>query len=528
MATPIELEVFNKLFASVAEEMGIVLRRSAFSANIKERRDFSCALFDRQGLLLAQAAHIPVHLGAMPLAMAAAHSGRKWSPGDVVILNDPYKGGTHLPDITLIAPVYCGEPHPLFFVAARAHHADVGGIEPGSMPVATDIRQEGVIIPPTRLVRAGSTHHSFLEDFLRQCRSATERQGDLDAQLAALRRGSLRLEELVARHGRERLEEMGAELLAYSQRAMRRCISRIPDGIYQWQDLLDDDGCETEDIAIHLRLTIRDDQVEADFTQSSAQVKGGVNAVRAVTRSALVYVFLCLLDQSYPINHGCFEPLTLHTRPGTICDAKFPAPVAAGNVETSQRLVDVLLGALAQALPGEIPAASCGSMNNVAIGNPPDSEGLEFTYYETIGGGMGARRDMDGLDGVHTHMTNTLNTPVEAIEHSYPLLIETYRLIPGSGGRGRYRGGRGIRRDYRFLAPARVSLLSERRRHPPPGTRGGEPGRAGENILFRKKKPQRLPGKVNLEVLVGDLLSIRTPGGGGFGRKKKLPAKRKI
>ncbi len=520
MTTPIDLEVFNKLFASVAEEMGIVLRRSAFSANIKERRDFSCALFDRRGLLLAQAAHIPVHLGAMPLAMAAVHAARQWRPGDVVILNDPYKGGTHLPDITLIAPVYGGAPQPHFFVAARAHHADVGGIEPGSMPVATDIRQEGVIIPPTLLVRGGVTNQNFLKSFLSLCRTAEEREGDLAAQLAALKRGSLRLEELVARHGHSRLDRMGKELMAYSKRAMRQCISRIPNGVYEWHDFLDDDGCGAENIAIYLRLAVRDREVEADFSRSSPQVKGGVNAVRAVTQSALVYVFLCLLDQVYPINHGCFQPLILRTRPGTICDAKFPAPVAAGNVETSQRLVDVLLGALAQALPEEIPAASCGSMNNVAIGSPPASDGPMFAYYETIAGGMGARPNLDGLDGVHTHMTNTLNTPVEALEHSYPLRIETYRLIPGSGGHGLYRGGRGIRRDYRFLAPARVSLLSERRRHSPPGAAGGKPGKVGENILFRRNKPQRLPGKVNLEVGAGDLLSIRTPGGGGFGKRE--------
>ncbi len=512
-----EIAVFYALFSSVAEEMGVVLRRSAFSPNIKERQDFSCAIFDGQGRLLAQAAHIPVHLGALPDTVAEVLKLFAPRPGDVIITNDPYRGGTHLPDITLIKPVFIGD-RPVFFLAARAHHADVGGKHPGSMSLTRHIQEEGVLIPPTRLFAEGRFHQDFWEDFLSRVRGREEREGDLRAQLAALERGERRLRELADRYGLAELEARGAELQAYSERYMREILREIPDGRYFFEDYLDDDGQHPEPVPIRLHLEKKEDQVILDFRDSAPQLETGLNAVRSVTRAAVFYVFLSLAGGLIPPNQGALVPLQILTQPGTVVDARPPAPVAGGNVETSQRIVDVILGALAQAVPEQIPAASCGSMNNVAFGGKLGEE--EFAYYETIGGGMGGRPGAPGLSGLHTHMTNTLNTPVEALENAFPLVVERYSLRPRSGGAGRYPGGDGVVRRFRFLAPVTVSLLTERRRLSPYGLYGGQPGKRGQNLLFdREGRKKILPGKGVFELQPGEVLEIRTPGGGGYGRK---------
>jgi N-methylhydantoinase B len=517
MSLALELTIFNKLFAAVAEEMGIVLRRSAFSPNIKERRDYSCAICTAAGELLAQAAHIPVHLGALPRTMQRLLPEFRLAPGDVLLLNDPYRGGTHLPDLTLIAPVYL-EGHLAFYLVNRAHHADVGGALPGSMPLARDLHEEGVIIEPTYLFHQGKLDDIFLKGLLARMRAPAERRGDLAAQLAALHRGQERLPALAARYGLDQLLAMSRALLDYSQRAMQDLIGAIPDGRYEFTDWLDDDGNGHQDLAVRLTLTITGNRATADFRETADQAAGGVNAVPAVVEAAVYYVFLTLLSEDYPINQGCFAPLTVLTRPGSLLEPYFPAPVAAGNVETSQRLVDVVLGALAQALPEVIPAASQGTMNNLAFGGRDPEGGREFTYYETIAGGMGGRPGQPGLSGVHTHMTNTRNTPVEVLEHDYPVLVTRYAFRDGSGGTGRYPGGEGLVRDWQFLRDVTVSLLSERRRHRPYGLHGGGPGASGKNALLTPEGEKTLPGKINLTLPAGSRLSIRTPGGGGWGR----------
>jgi len=520
MAKAIELEIFNKILASVAEEMGIVLRRSAFSPNIRERRDFSCAIFDKNAELIAQASHIPVHLGAMPLTMKFILPQFDWHEGDIVITNDPYQGGTHLPDITLIKPVFI-KKELCFFLINRAHHADVGGKYPGSMAVAEHIEQEGILIRPSKI------DDDFLTDLLSKLRNPSERKGDLNAQLFSLVRGEKRLLEIVKRYGLKKVLNMSEALKAYTKEAMCYLIKNLPQGKYSFTDYLDDDGIDAKNITISVEVEIKNKNVRVDFSKSASQVKGSVNAPRAVTEAAVYYVFLSLLNTigDYPINHGCFSPISILTKPATVVDAQYPAAVAAGNVETSQRIVDVLLGALANALPNLIPAASCGTMNNIAIGGIHPKTGEEFTYYETIGGGMGARPQKDGLSGVHTHMTNTLNTPIEAIEHDYPFLIEAYYLRDNSGGRGRFKGGDGLVRIYRFLSSCSVTILSERRSHAPYGLRGGETGKTGENIFISEGKVMKLPSKINFKVKDGDKLIVKTPGGGGWGTKLKTGGK---
>ncbi|MBI4644992.1 MAG: hydantoinase B/oxoprolinase family protein, partial [Deltaproteobacteria bacterium] len=497
MSLSLELTIFSKLFAAVAEEMGIVLRKSAFSPNIKERRDYSCALCTADGELLAQAAHIPVHLGALPRTLARVLPDFPLAPGDVLLLNDPYWGGTHLPDLTVIAPVYA-QGRLAFYLVNRAHHADVGGATPGSMPLARSLEEEGVVIPPSYLFKEGQLQEDFLSSLTARMRVPAERRGDLQAQLAALNRGQERLLALVDRYGLEKLLDMSRALLAYSERAMRELISAIPDGSYHFKDYLDDDGYGRRDLAIRLILTITGDAAALDFRASDDQAEGGVNAVPPVVDAACYYVFLTLLAEEYPINQGCFRPLSVLTRPGSLLDPFCPAAVAAGNVETSQRLVDVVLGALAPALPEVIPAASQGTMNNLAFGGLHPDTGKEFTYYETIAGGMGAGPGKPGLDGMHTHMTNTRNTPVEVLEHDYPLLVERYAIREHSGGSGRFPGGRGLVRDFRFLTPVTISLLCERRQHAPYGLHGGGPAAPGNNLLITGKGETKLPGKVNL------------------------------
>ena len=519
---PIRLEVFKHLFAAVAEEMGVVLRKASYSPNIKERRDFSCAVFDAEGRMIAQAAHIPVHLGSMPLSVAQAVKDLAFTPGDVVILNDPYRGGTHLPDITLISPVFIeesGEQRLFGFVANRAHHADVGGMTPGSMPVAREIYQEGIIIPPVKLVEGGRLNQGVMEMILSNVRTPEERAGDLRAQMAANRRGMERVQEIVARYGADEVRQHMEELLRYTERMTRRLLASLPDGTYRFTDYMDDDGIDDKPVPITVAITIAGDTATVDFTGSAPQQQGSINAVYAITLSAVYYVFRCLIGLDVPNNSGCLVPIQVIAPEGTVVNARPPAPVAGGNVETSQRIVDVLLGALAQACPDKVPAASQGTMNNVTIGGWDPFRRRSFAYYETIGGGMGARPGKDGVSAVHTHMTNTLNTPVEALEYTYPFRVVRYEVRRNSGGEGRYRGGDGIRRDIEVLTECQVSLLTERRRLAPYGLAEGDPGATGENVLIRDNEEIRLPGKGTVHLRPGDVLSIRTPGGGGWGRK---------
>lgn len=522
MHDPIKLEVFKNLFSSVAEEMGVTLCRTGYSPNIKERRDYSCAIFDSQGDMVAQASHIPVHLGSMPLSVKSAIDSFSFQPGDGVILNDPYRGGTHLPDITLISPVFVkGVAHPHFFVANRAHHADVGGMAPGSMALSTEIFQEGIRIPPVKLLEKGKINQALMDLIIANVRTPFERQGDLDAQLAANEIGARRLLEIIERYGLEETNAYMKELQRYAERMVREAIRRIPDGQYSYEDYLDDDGISEEPIKIAVTITIEVDRATIDFTGSSPQARGSINAVYAVTLSAVFYVFRSIVDFEIPSNSGCMAPLTLIAPEGTVINANFPSAVAGGNVEASQRIVDVLLGALSKALLDRIPAASSGTMNNLCIGGFDPQRGESFAYYETIGGGMGARPNKDGIDAIHTHMTNTMNTPIEALEYAYPLRVIRYEIRRGTGGKGRFRGGDGIRRDLQLLCDAQISLLSERRRFSPYGLEGGEPGSPGENILISAEKEKRLGSKFSIYAKAGDIISIRTPGGGGYGRKKE-------
>jgi N-methylhydantoinase B len=526
LVDPISLEVFKNLFASIAEEMGVALVRTSYSPNIKERRDLSCAVFAGAGRLIAQAAHIPVHLGAMPMAVRAALDlvGEDWRPGDVVALNDPYLGGTHLPDITMISPVF--DPaerrrgaRPVAFVASRAHHADVGGMSAGSMPLSSEIYQEGIIIPPLRIVRGGRPNEECLALIYRNVRTPDERRGDIAAQLAAHRVGERRFTELLRRYGRDVVLAHAGALLAYAERQARAVVAGIPDGTYTFEDVLDDDGVTGQPVRLRVQVRIQGDRMIVDFTGTDQARPGCINAPLAVTQSAVYYVLRCLLGPDVPANAGCFAPIEVIAPRGCVLNPEPPHAVAAGNVETSQRVVDVVLGALAQALPEVIPAASQGTMNNLTAGGFDDrpGRGQPFAYYETMGGGMGASPQGDGLSGVHVHMSNTLNTPIEALEFAYPFRIEQYAIRRGSGGAGRYRGGDGLRRDIRFLVPSTVTILAERRRTRPYGLAGGEPGQPGRNCLIRDGEVIELPGKHTFQARPGDVLSIETPGGGGWG-----------
>ncbi|MFC2172771.1 hydantoinase B/oxoprolinase family protein [Acidobacteriota bacterium] len=545
-----ETSFFANLFTSIAEEMGVTLARTAYSPNIKERRDFSCAVFDGAGNLVAQAAHIPVHLGAMPMSVAAAlEAFETLEEGDTVMLNDPYAGGTHLPDITLVTPVHIPAKggtaskkavgKPLAYLATRAHHADVGGMSPGSMPLAREIYQEGLRIPPVMLTERGRLNRAVLDMLKANARTPGERAGDLRAQMAAHRIGEVRLIEAAGKYSPARLSRRMTNLFDYGERLMRGIIARIPNGRYMFADHLDDDGISGKPIKIHVAVTINGREAKVDFEGTDPACAGSLNAVEAVTRSAVYYCFLCLLVTPWPatgssvslpgalvprdppLNEGCFRPIRISVPQGTVLNPYPPHAVAGGNVETSQRIVDVVFGALAQALPDLIPAASQGTMNNLTIGGYDRGRKKRFAYYETIGGGMGARPGLNGLDAVHVHMTNTLNTPVEALEFAYPLRIERYAIARGTGGSGQWRGGNGIERDMRLLSSARGTVLSERRAIAPFGLQGGAPGRMGKNQLSRGKKRIGLPGKAHVELERDDVIRIRTPGGGGFGKPLK-------
>ena len=529
---PIELEIFKNLFVSVAEEMGVTLCRTGFSPNIKERLDYSCALYDSKGQTIAQGDHLPVHLGAMPLSVEAAIAHVNMQPGDIVILNDPFRGGTHLPDITLVSPVFLPGAHtdnkPAFFVANRAHHSDVGGMSPGSMPLAREIFQEGLIIPPIRLVKGrdntGQPDPEVLSFILANVRTPEEREGDLTAQIAANRVGEARLLHMVQRYGLDKVELYAAATQDYAERVLRATITTIPDGNYEFEDALDNDGFSETPVRIRCTITIAGDHATVDFTGSDAQTSGGVNANFAITLSATLYCFRCLVEEDLLYNDGVRRAVTVIAPEGSVVNARHPSAVAGGNVECSQRITDVVFGALARALPDRIPAASQGTMNNITLGGN-NLEGLPFAYYETAGGGMGGRNGLAGLSGVHTHMSNTRNTPVEALEQALPVRITSYALRAGSGGAGEFPGGDGLIREYEMLVPASATLLTDRRESrpygAPPGTQAGSPGRAGRNTLRRVDgTTETLPSKVRLELAAGDRLRIETPGGGGFGRSK--------
>ncbi|PLY00844.1 MAG: 5-oxoprolinase [Desulfuromonas sp.] len=519
--SPILLQVFKNRFASIAEEMGVTLNRTAFSPNIKERRDFSCAIFDRSGDMIAQAAHIPVHLGSMPLSVKAAITAVPFVKGDMVMLNDPFCGGTHLPDITVVAPVFIDSAAPAYYVANRAHHADVGGLTPGSMPLAKTIHDEGVVIPPVKFVHAGEVDRSFLDELLLKVRTPHEREGDFNAQIMANLTGIRRCRELLEKYGDVQVDRYSSALVDYAERMMRSTIRAIPDGTYHYADHLDDDGFGTEGIVIDLKLEIRGDRAILDFSGSSAQVEGGVNAVYAITLSAALYVFRCLVEEDIPTNAGCQRPIQVLTRQGSVVDAAYPASVAAGNVETSQRVVDVILGALARAVPGKIPAASQGTMNNITIGGTDPVSGRPFAYYETLAGGSGASRHHAGASAVHSHMTNTLNTPVEALEYSYPFLVTAYAVRADSGGAGEHSGGDGMVRELELLADAEVTVLSERRTRAPYGLCGGAAGAPGRNTVVVDGRDITKPGKFTVKLAAGSRVRIETPGGGGFGKPEK-------
>jgi N-methylhydantoinase B len=505
----VELSIFSSRMDAVCEEMGAVLRNAAFSPNIRDRLDFSCAVFDATGELCAQAAHIPVHLGSMAYAMAGVVARMVWQPGDMVILNDPFLGGTHLPDVTLIAPLY-RDAKLAAFVVNRAHHADIGAEAPGSMPLSSRIEEEGLVLEPMHLIRAGTLDRGLMDTIAENTRNPDDAQGDFTAQISANRAGLARLGVLVAELGLDSFRQGLMALNDYAERLALVALEAIPDGEYRFEDWMDDDGQGNLDIPIRVRIAVKGGRVDVDFTGTAEQVPGNINCPLSVAAAAVYYLFRCLMPDHTPACAGAFRAIRLRAPEGCLLNAQHPAAVAAGNVETSSRVVDVVMGALSRAVPELIPAASHGGMNNLAMGG--NAPGNTWDYYETIGGGMGAGHAGGGLSGVQTHMTNTLNTPIEVLEARYPLRVVRYALRRGSGGRGYRDGGAGLVREFEFLAAARVSLLTERRRHAPWGIDGGGDGAPGRNLF----NGVPVPGKSALTVKRGDRLRIETPGGGGW------------
>ncbi len=520
MTDPIELAILKSAFHSVAVEMGSALRRTAFSPNIKERCDYSSAVFDAAGNVIAMGDDMPVHLGSMPMSVRAVLNKLTLEEGDLAILNDPFEGGTHLPDITLVMGVFTAARTPaVFFVANRAHHADVGGMYPGSMGPCHEIWQEGIRIPPLKLVKSGVMNQETLDLLLSNVRTPREREGDLTAQIGACRMGVQRVSELIERYGLDRIQANVESILAHSERLMAAELERLPEAEVSAEDFLDDDGFGSEPVKI--RVTIRTDpkrgRLRVDFTGSAPQVKGSLNAVAAITYSATFYVLRCLLPEEAAPTSGLMRPVELILPEASVVNARIPAAVAGGNVETSQRMVDVLLRALSQILPDSVPAASSGTMNNLTIGGTDPRNGVLYAYYETIAGGSGARPNSDGVSAVHTHMTNSLNTPVEALEYAYPFRVRRYAYRSGSGGSGRFRGGEGLIREIELLGPAQVTILSDRRAIAPYGLAGGSPGATGRNTIIQDAAERPLPGKCTIQAKAGALIRIETPGGGGWG-----------
>ncbi len=512
---PIGLSIFASRIEAVCDEMGAVLQRTAFSPNIKDRLDYSCAVFDSNGELCAQAAHIPVHLGSMAYAMRGIVREVDWSPGDMVILNDPFLGGTHLPDVTLIAPLHVAGER-VGFVVNRAHHADIGASTPGSMPISRRLDEEGLIIPPSYLLRAGELDEAMLRHIAGVTANPQQSRGDFAAQISANRTGLARLQALVEGMGDGGAGVRGYEdglqqLNDYAERLAQSALAAIPDGEYRFCDWMDDDGCGNTDLPIEVSLHVSGHRIRVDFSGTAPQTAGNINCPLSVAAAGVYYAFRCLMPAHTPAASGSFRSIDIHAPEGCLLNARRPAAVAAGNVETSTRVVDVVLGALAQALPDTIAAASHGSMNNLAMGSR--AAGSEWDYYETIGGGMGAGPRGPGLNAVQTHMTNTLNTPIEVLESVYPLRIRRYALRIGSGGVGRHRGGDGLIREFEFLAPTTVTLLTERRTHAPWGLQGGGDGVPGSNL----RDGEALPPKVSYEAQPGERLTVETPGGGGWG-----------
>ena len=515
---PIQLSIFSNRLAGICDEMGALLRRSAFSPNIKDRLDFSCAIFDADGALCAQAAHIPVHLGSMAYAMADLVAGREWGAGDVLVVNDPYLGGTHLPDITLVAPLFVpGGKSPEAFAVTRAHHANIGAEAPGSMPVSRCLGEEGLVIPPGWLMRAGRWQTALARKLAGWPEEGetlplnSTRFADFIAQASACRAGVARLAELVNAAGVGWFRDGVVALNGYGERLTRQLLAGMPDGEYRFSDCMDDDGQGQQDILIQVCLRIAGEQAEVDFAGTAEQVSGNINCPLSVAAAAVYYCFRCLMPADVPACAGLFRPIRLSAPEGSLVNARPPGAVAAGNVETSSRLVDVVLGALAQVVPEQIPAASQGTMNNLAMGQ---AGARGWDYYETMAGGMGAHAGGPGLSGVQTHMTNTLNTPIESLERHYPLRVLRYRLRSGSGGAGRHPGGEGLERELEFLSPASLTLLTERRRRGPWGLAGGDDGQPGGQWLNGRP----LAPKSTAEARAGDRLLLVSPGGGGFGR----------
>ena len=519
----VALALYQGLFAACAEEMGATLMSTAHSPNIKERLDYSCALFDRTGRLVAQAAHIPVHLGSMPRAVEAALQLSPLKPGDTVMLNDPYAGGTHLPDLTLVSPVFlAASGGPPFLVASRAHHADIGGAAPGSMGLARDVYGEGFRVPPVFLARGGRLQQDVLRLLLANVRTPAERRADLAAQRGAQATGERRLIELARRSGAAALERAAAELIAHAERSTRAALRALPRGSWRFEDALDDDGLGHGPVRIAVHLTLGGDRVRVDLSGSSPEVPGPVNAVEAVTRAAVCYAVRVVLGGDLPVNHGAFRPIEVIAPPGTVVNARPPAAVAAGNVETSQRIVDAVLGAFARALPGRVPAASYGTMSNLLIGGHDPRRSVPFAYYETLGGGHGAGPGWNGESAMQAHMTNTRNTPIELLEHACPVRVRLTRIRRGSGGAGRFRGGDGIEREIELLAPARVTVMSERRARGPWGLAGGDSGSPGVNRVREPgRRARRMGGKFTVDLDRGAVITVASPGGGGYGSARR-------
>ncbi len=511
--------VFDSLFSSVAEEMGVALMRSSFSPNIKERRDFSCALFDSQGEMTSLAAHIPVHLGSTPLSVKAVLDSLVLEPGDVAILNDPFAGGTHLPDITMVAPVFLSSSgrSPDFYTATRAHHADVGGMTPGSMGPAVSIFQEGVRIPPLKIVKKGAMQQDLIDLILNQVRTPVERLGDFKAQLASCDLGARRLKALADRYGGATLQAASQALKDHAAYLMEQVLRDIPDGTYRFVDALDDDGFGSGPVRICACLRKKGSRLVVDFTGTSNQVQGPLNANLAVTLSAVFYVLRTLAPGEAPANWGAMRPVRVIVPPGSVVDARFPAAVAGGNVETSQRIVDTLLGALSQALPETIPAASAGTMCNISFGGLNEN-GDPFAYYETVAGGAGGSKGTGGASAVQCHMTNTMNTPIEALEPACPVRVERLALRKNSGGKGRWPGGDGIVRDLKVVVRGELSIIADRTRTGPYGLKGGGRGAVCRIRLKRNGQYRPKSGKFSMVLEAGDSISVETPGGGGYGK----------
>jgi N-methylhydantoinase B len=519
---PVALAIFQSGIHSIAEEMGAALRRTSISPNIKERRDYSCAIFDARHRVIAMGDHMPVHLGSMPMSVKVAVETLSLNRGDMAILNDPYAGGTHLPDITLVLPVFIEDrEEPFFYVATRAHHADVGGMFAGSMGPAREIFQEGIRIPPVRIMRGGEIDQEMLSLILHNVRTPREREGDLAAQIGACQVGERRLHEVIQKYGAAHVAELSENLLDYSDRLMCAELRKMPAGTFTAEDFLDDDGVSPDPLRIVVAISFDPENASAviDFSGSCAQVSGSVNAVYAITYSACFYVLRCLLADDAPATAGLMNSVTVTVPEGTIVNARPPAAVAGGNVETSQRIVDVLLRALAKAIPERVPAASYGTMSNLTIGGIDPRNNQPFTYYETTAGGMGARPGLDGISGVHCHMTNSLNTPIEALEYAYPFRVRSYGYRKDSGGAGQFQGGNGLVREIELLADSQVTLLCDRHKSQPYGLAGGSPGASGRAVLTDVNHSEELPSKCSVNALKGNRIRIETPGGGGWGAK---------